>query len=269
MSNNNLRFAMPGEGAFDEEASRASNDGNWETARGGRESLPDFSKMTKQQIKEFDAVHGSYKRLLGDRPITLIWLLNHYSRANSEAYSRQKMARKEQKGNTGSGKTEIVGHKETEEDSNQEKRSVQANRIDFERPKGVDYTTKNDGLIDEDNPATIMMGSQPKEVEYRALSKAGPRLVCVGFGQTVSITQTPYIIGRSKKGVNLCIADNGAISSHHARITEKNGQFYISDLGSMNHVFINGTKIPENVEVLLKDDMHFNLADEEFIFKAD
>lgn len=58
---------------------------------------PDFSRMTKQQIKRYDDTVGSYRRLLGDQPITLLWLLNHYSKPNVAAYQAQKAAKKKPK----------------------------------------------------------------------------------------------------------------------------------------------------------------------------
>ena len=61
--------------------------------------------------------------------------------------------------------------------------------------------------------------------------------------------------------------DNTAISSRHAQIIEKNGEYYIVDMGSLNHVYINNSRIPENIEVALKNNTTFRLADEEFIFK--
>jgi len=44
---------------------------------------------------------GSYKRLLGDKEITWFWLMQHYSKANAEAYKRQKEAKKKHKKDAG------------------------------------------------------------------------------------------------------------------------------------------------------------------------
>ncbi len=264
MSNNNLRFAMPGDDLSD-------NGANAE-AKTDIERLPDFSRMTKKEIKEYDAIHGSYKRLLGDKPITFLWLLNHYSKLNADAYKSQKQARKEQKNQSVPDNSKSEELKKSEElNWNREPEKRKAHNYEDSEQRGKpDYLAINDLSDDEDNPKTIRMGASKRKSPYSQNEyKTRPRLVCVGFGQTVDITQTPYLIGRSEKGVNLCIADNPEISSRHAQITERNGQYYISDLDSLNHITINGEKIPRNIEILLKDGMHFKLANEEFIFKVD
>ena len=68
-------------------------------------------------------------------------------------------------------------------------------------------------------------------------------------------------------GVDFTIHGNGAISRVHAIITSKNGEYYIKDNKSTNHTFVDGRKVEDGENVLLKDGSKIVLGDEEFVFK--
>ena len=63
----------------------------------------------------------------------------------------------------------------------------------------------------------------------------------------VQITKNPFFIGRAKE--NDLIIHSDAFSRFHAQINRKEADFAIMDRGSLNGVFVNGTRI--NVETLL------------------
>ena len=62
------------------------------------------------------------------------------------------------------------------------------------------------------------------------------------------------------------IRDNSAIGRHHADIVFHDGEYFIIDLNSTNHVYVNGTMIPQNQEIHLQNQSTIRLADEEFTF---
>jgi len=91
-------------------------------------------------------------------------------------------------------------------------------------------------------------------------------LECIGFAQTVPLLQFPFLIGRSSQGVSLCIADNKKVGRRHAVILYRDGQYYIRDLTSLNHVYVDGEQIPPEKDIPLHDQAKIALGDEEFIF---
>ncbi len=190
----------------------------------------DFSRMTKQQIKLYDETIGSYKRLLGDKPITLIWLLNHYSKANVAAYKAQKTAGQ-----------------------------VEKRPQDPPQPPAFyqDPPAQKEAVQLSEDTGTMLIDRGA--VQFASLES-------IGFQQTVRINKYPYRIGRTSDKVDLCVADNPAISSVHAEILCEGGAFYIKDLNSLNHVFVNGSEIPREKPVLLQNNANVRLGNEEFIF---
>lgn len=218
----------------------------------------DFSRMTKQQLKLYDETIGSYQRLLGNKPITLIWLLNHYSKANMAAYKAQKAARQ-------AGK-----QPQAQPPAPPQRPPVppqQPNRAQEYRPQ-PQYQPQQPGFYQQP-PAQKEAVQPPEDTGTVFIDRSRVQfasLECLGFQQTVKINKYPYRIGRVSEKVDLCISDNPAISAAHAEILCEGGAFYIKDLNSLNHVFVNGAEIPRGKLVLLQDNTNVRLGNEEFIF---
>lgn len=66
--------------------------------------------------------------------------------------------------------------------------------------------------------------------------------------QEVAITRFPFVIGRKEGDL---IVQDGKISKRHASITMASGQFFIEDLASTNHTFLDGEKLVPNTPVPL------------------
>lgn len=83
-------------------------------------------------------------------------------------------------------------------------------------------------------------------------------------GEKVSINKPEFYIGKEKAKVDYCITNNNSISRRHAKIKVRAGKCYISDLGSTNCTYINGTKLSPNQEVALIPGDKIKLSNEEF-----
>lgn len=229
--------------------------------------LPDFSRMTKQELKRFDDTEGSYKRLLGGKPITWFWLMNHYSKPNAAAYKRQKAIAKAEK-------QQRIGTAQFEEQHEQwcispgefegkyEEGYVAQKRIEEQEKKELNDSVPQ-SLSGNYGGTVIIKGTaeQPRQ-------KSVCTLECSGFGRVVDIRNFPFRIGRNAECVDLCIADNPVVSAVHAEITVQFDTFYITDLNSTNHVFINEMEIPSQRKVALADGDHITLGSEKFIFRV-
>ena len=85
--------------------------------------------------------------------------------------------------------------------------------------------------------------------------------------ERVTISKQVFKIGKERRRVDYCIADNSNISRSHADIIFKNGDFYLVDNHATNGTSINGRSIAAGTEVKLNNNDVIKLADEEFTFQ--
>lgn len=108
-------------------------------------------------------------------------------------------------------------------------------------------------MSDEDNEPTVLLRKEP--ISYRITRKS--------TGEEYTIDSFPVSLGKGS-ACDFILRNNKAISRRHAQIREENKKYYLSDLGSSNHTFINDEIIDESVEI--RDGSQFRLADELFEF---
>ncbi len=84
----------------------------------------------------------------------------------------------------------------------------------------------------------------------------------VNPGQVFPIEGRSAVLGRNPD----CdiVLDLGAVSRHHARITNIEGQFYVEDQGSRNGTFLNGDQVTG--QQLLKENDQLRVCDLVFVF---
>ncbi len=95
---------------------------------------------------------------------------------------------------------------------------------------------------------------------------AGFKMVRRRNNETININRSEFTIGKERRRVNYCISDNNSVSRTHAKIRVRAGRCYISDLGSTNCTYVNGTKLTPNQEVILSAGDKIKISDEEFEF---
>ena len=84
--------------------------------------------------------------------------------------------------------------------------------------------------------------------------------------EKIHINKAEFYIGKEQAKVDYCIKNNNSISRRHAKIRVRAGKCYISDLGSTNCTYINGTKLSPNQEIALIPGDEIKLSNEEFEF---
>ena len=82
-------------------------------------------------------------------------------------------------------------------------------------------------------------------------------------GQKVRIEKPYFTLGKSKTA-DFVVTDNDTISRKHAVIEKKEDGYYLTDLDSTNHTYIDGMII--HTPVKLTNGMRFRLAREYFEF---
>ena len=78
-----------------------------------------------------------------------------------------------------------------------------------------------------------------------------------------------YRIGKENSFVDYFIGDNTAISRSHANVITKGMEYFIIDMNSKNHTYVDGIMIQPNVETKIEPGMTLRLADEEFVFNVE
>lgn len=108
---------------------------------------------------------------------------------------------------------------------------------------------------EDDMEETVMLAEEPA---YRAV------LVRKKTGEVYRITKAETLIGKSQE-TDLVVYENPAVSRQHARILSVKGEYYLEDMDSKNHTYLNGEKITELTR--LADNAQIRFADEEFLFE--
>jgi serine phosphatase RsbU (regulator of sigma subunit)/pSer/pThr/pTyr-binding forkhead associated (FHA) protein len=88
--------------------------------------------------------------------------------------------------------------------------------------------------------------------------------------KTISLTNGPQIIGRDADRCQIVIPHH-AVSREHAKITEQNGSFFIEDLKSRNHTYVNSKEVGKDLpaRTQLKGDDRIKICDFLFQFRDD
>ena len=94
-----------------------------------------------------------------------------------------------------------------------------------------------------------------------------PMLVRQKNNETVRINKFPFRVGKERSFVDYFIGDNTAVSRSHAEITMKDGAYFIKDMNSTNHTYVNGNMIQSGIDVAISSGDRLRFANEEFEFR--
>lgn len=112
--------------------------------------------------------------------------------------------------------------------------------------------------------STVMIGKN--DTADKRVKQIVPKLRRVRTDTEVIIDKNPLKIGKQQDYVDYCIADNPAISGCHAFIYSQGNEFFIKDMSSTNHVYINGKMIESNKLIPIRNADIIKLANEDFEF---
>ena len=96
---------------------------------------------------------------------------------------------------------------------------------------------------------------------------ANPVLVRVKNSEVIRINKFPFRVGKERSFVDYFIGDNTAVSRSHAEIVKQNGSYFVKDMNSTKHTFVNGNMIQSGIDVQINVGDHLKFANEEFEFK--
>ena len=119
-------------------------------------------------------------------------------------------------------------------------------------PEGAGETT----LLDAGAGETTLLGGGASAA-YLIRKKNGEKIV---------LNVQNFKIGKERRRVNYCVADNTTVSRLHCEIVKKGADYYVVDQGSANYTYVNGVQVSPHKETLLSDQSVLKLSDEEFEF---
>jgi len=116
-------------------------------------------------------------------------------------------------------------------------------------------------LVTDDDEATGLLNENNANVHY-------PTLFRILTEETISVNKPVFRLGKEKSYVDYFVTNNIAVSRSHADIITRNNGYFVKDLNSKNHTYINGQEIPVQCETEIFDGDKLRLGNEEFIFNV-
>ena len=113
-------------------------------------------------------------------------------------------------------------------------------------------------LVSEDGPGTELL--KESQMVHR------PTLFRVLTEEAISINKPIFRLGKDRNNVDYFVTNNNAVSRSHAEIITRGNQYYVIDLNSKNHTYINNQILSVQYETEIRDGDRLRLGNEEFIF---
>ena len=114
-------------------------------------------------------------------------------------------------------------------------------------------------LTDNVNEDTVLLSENQTNIRY-------PTLERVLTKEIISINKPVFRLGKEKSYVDYFVTNNIAVSRSHADIITRGNRFFVVDLNSKNHTYINGRVLPVHCEIEINNGDSLKLGNEEFIF---
>jgi pSer/pThr/pTyr-binding forkhead associated (FHA) protein len=108
---------------------------------------------------------------------------------------------------------------------------------------------------------TVVLGVNPTEQQL------DPHLLRIKNNERIKLGNTLLRVGRDNSLVEYCIGDNDAISGYHADFLPQNGEYFVTDVNSRNHTYVDGVLIQSMKAVKLVHGTKIKLANEDFEFR--
>jgi hypothetical protein len=230
-----------------------------------------------------------------EKKISLFYLLMHYSKENKEAYKAQK--------NTGANHGAARPMKKTVSENRAEfavpgavapinpiaeRRQIPGERDVSVEPRSAAPERVSQASVQAYQPAPRSESAQGRVGNFGEtvvlsggadghtlnLSDGGgaaavaPYLIRKRNNEKINLSKPVFHIGKERSFADYFIGDNTAISRSHAEFISRGDEYFVADMNSTNHTYVNGEMIKGGVEVSLEHGDKVRLADEEFEFRT-
>lgn len=123
------------------------------------------------------------------------------------------------------------------------------------------------GTVDRTLHSIPTMGAQQLS-DAAALKTAAPRVVIANeaIREIVPLTKAEFIFGRNPGAGADFVLDHPAISGAHTKVYCRENRFYVQDLGSKNHTFVNGEMLQPGAPKEIQAENGFRIGAIEALF---
>lgn len=115
-------------------------------------------------------------------------------------------------------------------------------------------------LCADEDEATGLLDEHEVNVHFPALYR-------VLTEETIYLNKPVFRLGKEKSYVDYFITNNIAVSRSHADIITRGSRYFVIDLNSKNHTYINSQELPIHCEIEIRDGDRLTLGNEEFVFR--
>ena len=119
----------------------------------------------------------------------------------------------------------------------------------------------------DDNGSTMVLGYGGDQPGNAGSGKRTASITRRKNGQSMIINKEVFHMGKESSFADFFIGDNRTISAAHADIICDNGEYFIRDMNSLNHTFVNDAMVMAGEMKPLASGDVIRLSDEEFDFK--
>lgn len=119
---------------------------------------------------------------------------------------------------------------------------------------------------DMDKYSSRTVKEDTAHIDKKTKLKIDARLEYPAEKRRVTMQKALFIIGRAKEA-DFILAESNGISRKHACIQYDGAHFYLTDLKSTNHTFLNGSELKPGEKRMLKDGDEIMIAKERLIFR--
>ena len=122
------------------------------------------------------------------------------------------------------------------------------------------------GILEECEETTFL-GNDIEETGLLSSQEEAhfPVLVRTLTEERIRVNKQVFRLGKERSYVDYFV-NNSAVSRSHADIITRGNRYYVNDLNSKNHTYINGQQLPVKCEIELHNGDRLKLGNEEFIF---
>ena len=142
--------------------------------------------------------------------------------------------------------------------------------VEEEEATGLLSESEDTALLDDDDDeATGLLTENGDEMPAHRTTVTNvhfPTLYRVLTDEKISVNKPVFRLGKEKSYVDYFVTNNIAVSRSHADIITRGNKYYVRDLNSKNHTYINEQMIPIQIEVEIHNGDRLKLGNEEFVF---
>lgn len=236
-----------------------------------------------------------------EKPMSMFYLLQHFSKENMELYKAQKAVKKNKK----TGKTSEIRSTSVSFD-------VPGTGNELHQIPGVSQPMASQPIVSQPKPVPVQPKKQPQKINHQfdavpaqPVYPVKPMSPSLDFGDTdfyddgsgqdleattlldmerpeqqmiphllskknnekIPVNKPIFRLGRDESFNDYVIAENRYIGHSHCHIITRNGEYFIVDDNSKNHTYLDGVMITSGMEVKLTHGQIVRLANDEFEFR--